>query len=207
MDRLGIFQPQNLRIDFNFQHNKADILIASSLVIFVLSEVAIKNEDLDYWDIDDRLKKHRTVREFDYHVQQMLWLLKDAGGLKASISNCGSNNYHFVQYDDVETDSCMRVLHTFNPKAKYMKKYLSMNQDYDNPRFAYIQYSIDSSKTNIRKIKMVIPGIDGGTYRSYNLIHQYKIVKQYLGPIKRDEINRIMHSLKEEAKVKELPDE
>lgn len=153
MKSLALLQPQSLQIDFDFQNNLGNILVASSLVVLALSEVAIKNDDLEYWSIDERLRKHRTVSDFDYHVQQMLWFLRTAGRMKASIANIGSNNYHFVRYDDELTESCIRVLHTFNPKAKYMKDFLNMNADAENPRFAYIQYTMDHTKSKVRKVK------------------------------------------------------
>ena len=198
MDSIELLKSQSLNIDFDFQNNIGNILIASSLVILTLSEMAINNDDLDYWNIDDRLNKHRTVKDFDAHVQKMLYLLKGVGSLEAVITKSSNNNYHFVEFNDVSRGICIRVLHTFNSKAKYMKKYLDMNNDPNNPKFAYIQYTLDSTKTKVRKIKAVIPSTEGENYRSYNLIRQFEFIKRKLGIIQRKGINQIMRLLKEE---------
>lgn len=199
MDEGLSLVPQNLQINFDFQNNTGNMVIASALVIFVLAEAAINNDDLDYWNIDDRLNKHRTVRDYDAHIQKMLYSLKKAGSLDAKIVKSSSNNYHFVEFIDLENKSCIRVLHTFNPKSKYMKKYLEMNQDTNNPRFAYIQYSLDTTKTQVRKVKAVIPYIGGNSYISCNLFQQFKIVKGNFGQIRREEINKLLELLKKDV--------
>lgn len=190
--------PEHFLIDFEFQNNIGDMLIASSLVVLALAEVAINNDELDYWNIDERLNKHRTVRDFDTHVQKMMYALKEIGKLKASVVKSSSNNYHYVEYNDFESSACLRVLHTFDPGAKYMKKYLKMNEDTTNPKFAYIQYTLDATKTKVRKVKAVIPYTEGKSYISCNLLQQFMYIKQSLGQLHREDVNGTMKVLKTE---------
>lgn len=195
MNSLMLIQSQSLGIDFDFHNKLGNVLIASSLVILALSEVAINNDDLDYWNIDERLNKHRTVKDFDVHVQKMLYFLKAVGPLKASVIKSSSNNYNFVEFNDVSSGACIRVLHTFNPKARYMKKYLKMNEDPNKPRFAYIQYSLDSSKTKVQKVKAVIPSSGGKVYKSLDLLQKFEYTKHNLGVLQREDVNKTMHLL------------
>lgn len=195
-------------IQINFHSQIANVLVVSSLIILALSEVAINNDDLDYWNIDERLNKHRTVRDYDIHVQKMLLSLKKVGSLNATLVNTGINNYHFVEFNDAISGICIRVLHTFNPKAKYMKKYLAMNSNPNAPRFAYIQYSLDNTKSKVRKLKVVIPGADGNVYSSIDLFQQFCAIKQNLGQIQRNSINKMLCLLQTEtnaaAQIKEI---
>ena len=190
--------PQSLIIDFVFQGNVGTPLIAGALIILSLAETAINNDDLDYWNIDDRLNKHRTVRDFDAHVQKMLFSLGLVGSMTASVVNSSGNQYHYVEFNDSRKEACIRILHTFNPKANYMKKYLERNRDMEAPGFAYIQYSLDKSKTKVRSVKAVIPDAAGGDYRSYDLSKQFFIVKQSVGKLPRNNINSVLLQLKKE---------
>lgn len=199
MNRDLSLLPQSLVIDFDFQGNIGNPLIVSSLVVLSLAEVAINNDDLDYWNIDNRLNKHRTVKDFDAHVQKMLLELGKVGSMTASVINSSSNNYHFVEFNDSVNGACIRVLHTFTPSANYMKKYLNKNKNIENPQFAYIQYSLDKSKTKVRGVKAVIPNVVGERYISCDLFQAFYSVKHSIGKIKREDVNRMLRQLKNEV--------
>lgn len=173
------------------------------MVILRLSEVAINNDDFEYWNVDNRLNKHRTVEDFDVHVQKMLLALGSAGGLTASVSSVKENGYFFVEFNDVAQETCIRVLHTVNYRAKYMRKYFEMNCDLDNARFAYVQYELSKEKTKVEKVKAVVPDETGKKYICCDLSEQFLTIKQHLGAFNRDDIDSMLCQLREEvARIK-----
>lgn len=190
---------QNMQIDSAFRDIKAERLLISVLIILVLAEKAINCDDLVYWNVDNKLDKHRTVRNYDTHVQKMLRYLEKVGRWEASVETIESNSYSYTIFYDSVKNKYLRVLNTFDPKAKYQERYLNMNQDIENPRFAYIKFSLNKDKTEINQLKLIIPDTEGKNKIVLCLLPQFEQIKLKLGQIRREDIFEKIESLKVEA--------
>lgn len=129
--------------------------------VFSLAELAISKKDVVYWTISENLDKHRETREYDVHVQKMLLFLERVGSFQAEEVSCGGNGFYRTLLKNPQTDECILVVHSWDRDALYLKKYLQMNSDIHNPKFALIQYDLNQSRTHLENLKFVIP-VEGG---------------------------------------------
>lgn len=171
------------------------------LEILVLAEKAMNHTDLEYWNIDADLDKHRKTREFDAHVQKMLLFLEKVGSFTVLKKKSSDNGYYYTLLVDDSSGACIRVLHTFAPKAKYMDSYLQMNTDIEHPKFAYIQYE---TKKEVTDVRMVIPDSNGNTHESYPLFDSFSQLKKQNEHIQRKDITELLKKLKEDNQALQL---
>lgn len=177
------------------------VFLSSVISVFALSECATNKRNLVYWSTGTNLSKHRSTREFDEHVQKMLLYLGRIGNFEASEVQCGNNGYTRTELKSILNKSCVHVLHTFDPKASYLSKYLSMNADYENPKFAVIKYDLNRDKSGIGKIFFSIPTLEGKLSTVFDLTQAYVAKRNAIHANNDFEINDELESLKNQLKV------
>lgn len=144
-----------------------DALVSASkplitiMQVFCLAELAIDKKEVVYWTVSENLDKHRETREFDVHIQKMLLFLEKIGEFQAEVVPCGGNGFYRTLLKNPQTNESILVVHSWDRAALYMKKYLQMNSDISNPKFAIIQYDLNKQRTKLQNLKFIIP-VEGG---------------------------------------------
>ena len=151
----------NSKNHFNcFTFNDKDpSVICAILRIFLAAEFATSKADKVPWLIEDKLNKRRKVFEFDCHLQQMLLYIKNIGNYYAHCIECGNKSLYKTE---LKTDDgyYLHFNHSFNYEAKYNKKYIELNEDTDNPKFAASQAAEITDDKNV----IVIPSRNIGSH-------------------------------------------
>ena len=130
-------------------------LLKVVLPLFIFAEMAISNEDAS-WIVNDKLEKRRNLYNFDKHLQNMLLFLRKFPNISAEVIPCGTAAYYkteIVAYDYFY----VHTHQSFNRKAKYNRRYLEKNMNYQNPKYAYFLYKLDNSKKKVVSLKYVVP--------------------------------------------------
>ena len=181
-----------------YENNNSFNILKKILYIFVLSEMALgESRNNRSWIQDERLSKQRKTKEYDENLQNMLLSINNDDLLIAKTVECGSKSYYKTECK-LKGNCYLLFNHTFDPNAKYIKKYLNMNKDVDSPKFAYFRYDISKQNEEVEKLELCIP------YPQKD-ISEYKIdLTGYIEPIRKEllsanrPVKDLLHMITEE---------
>lgn len=188
-----------------------DTLVSASnplitiMQVFCLAELAIDKKDVVYWTVSENLDKHRETREFDVHIQKMLLFLEKIGAFQAEEVPCGGNGFYRTLLKNPQTNESILVVHSWDSAALYMKKYLQMNLDISNPKFALIQYDLNKQRTQLQNLRFVIPVEGGLAYAPNNLMPLVQEVRKPLA-LGTHNVSENIQSIKTRLQQIEIPD-
>lgn len=137
------------------------------LEIFLLTEKMVRENNF-LLEIDERLLKRRGSYEFDKYLQHWISKVKIEGYLTAKIISCGSSGCYKAELI-VNNSIYIHFSRSFNRGAQYNAKYLSMNSDTDQPRFACVVYTLNDTKDTVEKLEFLIPSRNGEKDERYEL--------------------------------------
>ena len=140
--------------------NASQDIIPNLLMLFVLSEITL-SESTNSLNIDARIKCRRGAYQFDMFLQHWLTQIPQTNQIQVDLISCGNCGYHRT---DITINGNVHLLfmYSFDRNAKYLEKYLQMNNDPSSPKFAYFLYNLDSTKEKVNRLKLIIPGCQKG---------------------------------------------
>ena len=164
------------------------------LSIFILSEMAVTNENNAPWMLNNDLTKRRHAYRYDEHLQQMLLSVKQIGRYSSKVIPCGTSGYYKTELFS-EKGYCIHFNHSFDKNAIYNQDYLHKNDDFNNAKFSYFLYGLDNNKEKIKELKFVIPSLNQKEI-VIDLTNQFVILKEKIFN-DRKEIERYFYEIRE----------
>lgn len=153
--------------------NEKEIIIIKRTIakIFALVEIAAQEPNYTYMSAGKKLNKHREARNFDLHLQKLFLYLRFIGDFEAKVIECDKNGLHRTELFNANTNQCIHIVNSFDPKAKYIKKYLDKNCDEFNPKYALIKFELSKEKTYFKDVSFAVPNADGQISQKESLIN------------------------------------
>lgn len=132
-------------------------------MLITLAEKAVKADNQCIWFQNEDLNKRRGQYQFDKHLQHMIDYCKQIGVFRSRVIECGNKSYYKSElyYINGQEEIIIHIHSSFDPTAKYNKKYLDMNADGEKKRYAYIEYSLDRQREMVQSLTWIVPDIQG----------------------------------------------